>query len=47
MNFPFSFNRVGRWWEKNSEIDIVALDSGGQILLKTLLEKLFCLILKN
>lgn len=26
---PFSFNRIGSWWEKSSEIDIVAYDSFG------------------
>ncbi|MBQ9277264.1 MAG: ATP-binding protein [Lachnospiraceae bacterium] len=25
-----SFNRVGRWWDKNTEIDIVAYDSNGK-----------------
>ncbi len=25
--FGFSFDRVGRWWDKSSEIDIVAIDS--------------------
>ncbi|MDO4280676.1 MAG: ATP-binding protein [Peptococcaceae bacterium] len=24
--WPFSFAKVGRWWDKNNEIDIVALD---------------------
>jgi len=23
---PFKFNRVGRWWDKNTEIDIVGLN---------------------
>ena len=26
---PFSFNRIGLWWEKSTEIDIVAYDSLG------------------
>jgi len=25
----FHFNKVGRWWNNNTEIDIVALDSTG------------------
>ena len=25
-----SFNRVGRWWDKDTEIDIVAYDSDGK-----------------
>jgi len=29
MKLPFHFNKVGRWWEKNNEIDIVALHSAG------------------
>lgn len=27
------FNRVGRWWNKDTEIDIVAYDSGGEDIL--------------
>lgn len=26
---PFSFNKIGPWWEKSTEIDIVAFDSSG------------------
>lgn len=26
---PFSFNRIGAWWDKSTEIDIVAYDSFG------------------
>ncbi|MCL2425408.1 MAG: ATP-binding protein [Oscillospiraceae bacterium] len=29
MSLPFKFNKVGRWWGNNTEIDIVALDSMG------------------
>lgn len=28
-----TFNRVGRWWNKDTEIDIVAYDSGGNDIL--------------
>jgi len=28
-DFPFKFNKVGRWWENSTEIDIVAFDSTG------------------
>jgi AAA+ ATPase superfamily predicted ATPase len=28
--FPFCFDKVGRWWDNHSEIDIVAYDSAGQ-----------------
>lgn len=27
---PFSFNRIGSWWDKSTEIDILAYDSFGQ-----------------
>ena len=26
---PFSFDKIGRWWDNNNEIDFVALDSAG------------------
>lgn len=29
-NLPFSFNRIGSWWEKSTEIDILAYDSFGR-----------------
>ena len=28
--WSFNFDRCGRWWDKNSEIDIVAYDSQGK-----------------
>lgn len=27
---PFSFNRIGSWWDKSTEIDLLAYDSFGQ-----------------
>lgn len=28
--WPFHFSKIGRWWDKNNEIDIVALDPDGK-----------------
>lgn len=28
--WPFHFNRIGRWWDANTEIDLIAYESGGQ-----------------
>ncbi|KLU60420.1 archaea bacterial proteins of unknown function [Peptococcaceae bacterium CEB3] len=30
---PFCFDKVGRWWNNNTEIDLVAYDSTGQDIL--------------
>jgi len=30
---PFRFSRIGRYWDKNTEIDILAFDSGGNAVL--------------
>jgi AAA+ ATPase superfamily predicted ATPase len=30
QKFPVCFDKVGRWWNNQSEIDIVAYDSAGQ-----------------
>lgn len=30
---PFRFSQIGRWWDKKNEIDIVAFDSNGNILI--------------
>ncbi|MBL7160654.1 MAG: ATP-binding protein [Candidatus Aenigmarchaeota archaeon] len=30
---PIKFNKIGRWWHKDSEIDIVALDEAGKEIL--------------
>jgi AAA+ ATPase superfamily predicted ATPase len=28
--WPFTFDKVGRWWDKNTRIDVVAFDSNGK-----------------
>ncbi|KAF5419678.1 MAG: hypothetical protein C5S49_00305 [Candidatus Methanogaster sp.] len=30
---PFKFSRIGRWWHKDDEIDIVALNEGTKEIL--------------
>lgn len=32
MELPFRFNRIGRWWDKKNEIDIVAFDRQDNII---------------
>ena len=32
-NLPFCFDKVGRWWDNHSEIDIVAYNSSGEDIL--------------
>lgn len=32
-NLPFNFLKIGRWWDKNNEIDIVAFDNQGNAIL--------------